>query len=81
MDFEEKTEFKPCWGVIFCFYSGNNIITQKHLSLDACNFDIKPEITSRLINQINNIVKKEFNMMPIFVNFQIVWFDEIIVQK
>ena len=72
-----KEDFKPSWGVLASFYAPNNAIIQKLLVLTANNFDDKPEITTRLINQMNSVIYKQYKYSSIvFTNLQIVWINE-----
>ena len=76
MENKEK-EFEPCWGVLASFYAPNNVIVQKLLVLTADNFDDKPEITTRLINQVNTVIFQQYKYSSIvFTNLQIVWINE-----
>lgn len=74
---ENKEEFKPSWGVLASFYAPNNVIIQKLLVLTANNFDDKPEITTRLINQTNTVIFEQYKYSSVvFTNLQIVWINE-----
>lgn len=76
MENNEK-EFIPSWGVLASFYAPNNVIIQKLLVLTANNFDDKPEITTRLINQANTFIFEQYKYSSIvFTNLQIVWINE-----
>ena len=76
---ENKEEFKPSWGVLASFYAPNNVIIQKLLVLTANNFDDKPEITTRLINQVNTVIFEQYKYSSIvFTNLQIVWINEFL---
>lgn len=76
MENNEK-EFEPSWGVLASFYAPNNVIIQKLLVLTADNFDDKPEITTRLINQANTVIFEQYKYSSIvFTNLQIVWINE-----
>ena len=61
----KEKEFEPCWGVLASFYAPNNVIVQKLLVLTADNFDDKPEITTRLINQANTVIFEQYKYSSI----------------
>lgn len=78
MGFEEKTEFKPCWGVIFSYCP--KIGSFGHCCVDLlnhCQIDTKPEIAISTLNQIIDVIHDKFNdKFLVILNFQLVWIDE-----
>ena len=75
-----KEDFKPSWGILASFHAPNNAIVQKLLVLTADNFDDKPEITTRLINQVNTVIFEQYKYSSIvFTNLQIVWINEPLI--
>jgi hypothetical protein len=77
MDFENKEkEFEPSWGVLIAYFT-NGGFAQTICSLKQYDFNIKPEITSLIINQTLDRLKTTFKYNNIIIlNIQIIWINE-----